>query len=405
MRTLNERALILAFTCMSFFLGTTEYIIVGLLPEISSSLGITLAAAGSLVSGFAIAYAVGTPILMVLLSRFSKRTAILGILALIVALNLVGAVSGSYLLLLAIRILTGVLCGTSLSISLSVLNEAVNRKNVGKSISWVLSGFSIANVLGVPIGTFVGQHLEWQAAFVLNSVIGIVVLVFVGLYIPSNLSKQKGSWSELAGLLTNYRIVLAFLIPVLGTAAVFSFYTYITPIIKNVMGLPLYSISLVLLLYGIAAIGSNWLGGRLASGNAVGKLRGVFLAQAVIYLVFSFAADIPAAGLLLLTAISLFSCVYNVTAQLNLVELAVEHSPASRDLASSLLPVGANIGIAIGSSIGGVVVTTFGVSHLSWTAAFLALIACLVTVGNYRLKKRTNRKPDAEAAKRTAVIH
>ncbi|MDF9839284.1 MULTISPECIES: MFS transporter [unclassified Paenibacillus] len=394
-----ERGLVFSFTFMAFLLGTTEYIIVGLLSEIAASLQITLAVAGSLVSGFAIAYALGTPVLMTLVSRLPKKQTILGTIALIVMFNLFSAVSGTYGLMLFTRIATAVLCGLAISLSLSAVSEVVTPARQGKAVSYILGGFGIANVLGVPIGTFVGQHFEWQAAFVLTAVMGAAAFVLNLIVIPSNLTNTKASLKDQLSLLANRRMILAFLIPVFGTGAVFSIYTYIRPLMDQVMNVPATAVSWVLLVYGLATIFSTWLGGIVASGNALGRLRVVFLVQAAIYVLFFFAAPVPVLGLLFLILSACVSNILNVTAQLYLIELAVEHSPGSRDFAASLNPVAANTGIAGGSALGGLVVGTSGLAALSWTAAGIAVAAFAVTAISYRLKQKSvSRKAQAAAA-------
>ncbi|MEK8205353.1 MFS transporter [Paenibacillus sp. FSL L8-0696] len=391
MTTVNERGLVFSFTFMAFLLGTTEYIIVGLLSEIAESLQITLAVAGSLVSGFAIAYAVGTPILMTIASRLPKKKTIQGTIVLIILFNLFSAGSDTFGLLMFTRIATAVLCGLAISLSLSAVSEVVAPVNQGSSVSYILGGFGIANVLGVPIGTFVGQHMEWQASFILTALMGVAALVLNAIFIPAHLSNTKGSLKEQLVLLTNGRIVLAFMIPVLGTAAVFSIYTYIRPIMDKVMAIPANSVSWVLLAYGLATIFSTWIGGRVASGNALGRLRIVFLIQTAIYILFFFAAPVPVLGLVFLILSACVSNILNVTAQLYLIELSVQQSPASRDFAASLNPVAANIGIAGGSALGGLVVGSAGLSGLPWIAACIALSAFAVTIISYRMKIRHNR--------------
>ncbi|MBW4082563.1 MFS transporter [Paenibacillus sp. S150] len=388
MRTVNERGLVFSFTFMAFLLGTIEYIIVGLLSEIAESLQITLAVAGSLVSGFAIAYAVGTPVLMTIASRLPKKKTIQGTIALIIVFNLFSAASDTFGWLLFTRIATAVLCGLAISLALSAVSEVVAPANQGKAVSYILGGFGIANVLGVPIGTFVGQHLEWQASFILTALMGAAALLFNAIVIPAHLSSSKGSLAEQLSLLTNGRIVLAFMIPVLGTAAVFSIYTYIRPLMDKVMSIPANAASWVLLAYGLATIFSTLMGGRVASGNALGRLRIVFLIQTAIYILFFFAAPVAVLGLVFLILSACVSNILNVTAQLYLIELSVEHSPSSRDFAASLNPVAANIGIAGGSALGGVVVGSGGLPGLPWTAACIALSAFAVTAISYRLRMK-----------------
>lgn len=391
MKAINERALIISFTFMAFVLGTTEYIIVGLLTEISVSLGITLATAGSLVSGFAIAYAIGTPILVTVFSRFSKKNTILTAIVLIILFNLLSSMSGSFPVLMITRILTAVLCGLAISLSISVASNVITPANRGKAISYILGGFAIANVFGVPIGTFVGQHLEWPAAFILTAVTGAVSLVLNWMYVPQQLAQKAGPLREQLRILANGRILLAFMIPVLGVGAIFCIYTYVTPILEEIMGVPSTSVSWVLLVYGLATIASNWMGGKVATGNAIGKLRVVLLIQALIYATFSLTAPVPVLGMISLIMIGSVSYMLNATSQLYLIDLAVEYSPSARDFASSLSPVAANIGIAWGAALGGVVVENAGLIHLPWVAGIVALAALGVTALSYRLKMQSEK--------------
>lgn len=381
MKTTRQNALIFSFTFMAFILGTTEYIIVGLLSEISASLGVTLATAGGLVSGFAISYAIGTPLMMSLCSRVPKRITILVTLVLILLLNLWSAVAGSYSMLLVTRIVTAVLCGFVLSVAITVASEVVDPEKRGKGIATILSGFAIANVLGVPIGTLVGQFFTWPAAFVLNGILAGIAVVLNYVYIPRGLPKPvPSSLKDQVELFTNGRIILAFFIPVMAVGAVFVMYTYITPLLEQVMNIPKSSVSGVLLVYGVATIVSNWLGGKIASGNAVSKLRFVFLIQTVVYIVFSMTASIPILGMVVLMVLATMSSIVSAPAQLYLIDLAKQFAPRTKDLAASLNPVASNVGIAGGSAIGGVVVQHGGLTSLPVAAAILAISACSIAV-------------------------
>ncbi|RUT46689.1 MFS transporter [Paenibacillus anaericanus] len=381
MKTTRQNALIFSFTFMAFILGTTEYIIVGLLSEISASLGVTLATAGGLVSGFAISYAIGTPLMMSLCSRVPKRITILVTLVLILLLNLWSAVSGSYSMLLVTRIVTAVLCGFVLSVAITIASEVVDPDKRGKGIATILSGFAIANVLGVPIGTLVGQFFTWPAAFVLNGILAGIAIVLNYMYIPRGLPKPvPSSLKDQVELLTNGRIILAFFIPVMAVGAVFVMYTYITPLLEQVMNIPKSSVSGVLLVYGIATIVSNWLGGKIASGNAVSKLRFVFLIQTVVYIVFSMTASIPILGMVVLMVLATMSSIVSAPAQLYLIDLAKQFAPRTKDLAASLNPVASNVGIAGGSAVGGVVVQHGGLTSLPIAAAIMAIGACSIAV-------------------------
>lgn len=393
MKTTRQNALIFSFTFMAFILGTTEYIIVGLLSEISASLGVTLATAGGLVSGFAISYAIGTPIMMSLCSRIPKRLTILVSLVLILLLNLWSAIVGTYSMLLVTRIVTAVLCGFVLSVAITVANDAVDPEKRGKAIATILSGFAVANVFGVPIGTFVGQFFTWPAAFVLNGILAGIAVVLNYVYIPRQLPKPvPSSFKDQIGLFTNGRIILAFLIPVTAVGAVFVMYTYITPILQQVMHIPKSSVSGVLFVYGIATIVSNWIGGKVATGNAVSKLRFVFLIQALVYILFSMTASISILGMIVLIALATLSSIVSAPAQLYLIDLAEESSPKAKDLAASMNPVASNLGIAGGSAIGGVVAQHGGLITLPTAAAILAITACVIASICYRLDHQSQLK-------------
>ena len=390
LKTTRQNLLIFSFTFMAFILGTTEYIIVGLLSEISASLEVTLATAGGLVSGFAISYAIGTPIMMSLCGRIPKRISILAALVFILLLNLWSAIAGTYSLLLVTRIVTAVLCGFALSVAIIVANDVLDLEKRGKAIATILSGFAIANVFGVPIGTYVGQFFTWPAAFVLNAILSGIAIVLNYIYIPRQLPKPvPSSLKDQIGLFTNGRILLAFLIPVTAIGAVFVLYTYITPILEQVMNVPKSSVSGVLFMYGVASIVSNWIGGKVATGNAVSKLRVVFFIQALVFIVFSMTASVSILGMIVLIILGTMSSIVSAPAQLYLIDLAEQTSPQTKDLAASMNPVASNLGIAGGSAIGGVVAEYGGLISLPIASAVLAILACGISWMCYRLDNQS----------------
>ncbi|MCM3785176.1 MFS transporter [Neobacillus mesonae] len=394
----KERGLVFSFTLMAFILGTTEYVIVGMLSDIARDFGVTLAAAGILVSGFAISYAVGTPIILSLFGRFPKRLVILTAIALIIVLNLLSALSGSFAFLMGTRVFTAVLCGLSLSLAISIASDYVDPARRGRAISYILGGFTIANVFGVPIGTFVGQFFDWPATFILVAIMGILALILNAVYIPRGIPVVKVSAKEQFMLLGNPRIILAFLIPACGTAAVFVVYTYIEPIMGEVMQMPRAWFSIILLMYGLVTIVSNFIGGRVATGDYVGKLRIVFLIQAGIFILFGLLASVPVAGLISLIMIALMSYALNASTQLYLIDLARRYVPRAKDFATSLMPVANNTGIAVGSFIGGLVVEGSGLTSLPWLALAFTIAALVITAFSYQLDRKQKVRTQDELA-------
>lgn len=385
----RENALIIAFTFLTFMLGTTEYVIVGVLPDVADQLGITLAKAGSLVSGFAIAYAVGTPVAMAAASRFPKRASILTTIGLVLLFNVLSALSATYSLLLITRIISAMLCGFGVSLAISVASDVVSNEKRGKAIASIFGGFAIANVLGVPIGTYVGQLFDWPAAFVLTALMALIALLLNYKFIPRELVKaEKISLKDQMALLSNGRILLVILIAVLGIGAVFEIFTYITPYMTDVLHVPERYVGSILLLYGLAAIFSSWLGGKAATGNVIGKIRFVLVAHAIVFALFYFTSSVPLLGLISLILMASVSFMLNAPIQLYLIDLGKRYSPGAKDLAASLFPSAANIGIACGAAIGGSAVDYAGLVHLPWIACLMALAACGLAIFSYSMDRR-----------------
>lgn len=209
----QHKRLIFNLFLLTFVLGTSEFVIVGLLNEVSADLKIAISTAGSLVSVFAITFAISTPILTAVLSRFSKYPLMLALIGVFIVANVITALSGSFALLVASRIVTAVVTGVLIALAMSVANETMPADKRGPAISIIFAGFTIASVVGVPIGTYIGQWSGWQMAFWFTSVLGIVSLIVSAVTIPKQLRGTKSSLQKQMGLITNPRIVIGFLFP------------------------------------------------------------------------------------------------------------------------------------------------------------------------------------------------
>jgi Arabinose efflux permease len=394
----KENLLIFSFTLLAFILGTTEYVIVGLLTPIANSLGVSVAQTGIMVSGFAIAYAAGTPFVMMAAGYFTKRRALLIGASLVVLFTLGSALSHSYLILFLTRMATAVFCGLSVSLAVSICTDYVSPERRGLALSYIIGGFTIANVLGVPIGTFVGLHFEWPAAFWLVAACGVLSILLLYRIVPRNLPAVQSSLKNQFRLMTNPRVLLAFLIPIIGVAAIFVIYTYINPLMLEVMHISEGRTSTLLLVYGAVTIVSNILGGKIASGTYMAKLKTLFLVHAVVYIIFAFTLSFTWLGIVSMMAIALISFSINAACQLYFIHLTEQYVPEAKDFASSLLPISANIGIAVGSSIGAFVTDHYGLRYLPWAAAVLALIAFAATAYSYNLDRSASKKAALQAA-------
>ena len=386
--TTNQKLLVLNLFLLTFVLGTSEFVIVGLLAEVATDLRIAISKAGALVSAFALAFAIGTPILTALFSRFSKYPLMLTLISVFIAGNIVTALAGSYALLLVSRIITAVVTGVLIALAMAVASERVSAEKRGMAISTIFTGFTIASVIGVPLGTYIGQYAGWQMAFWFTTLLGILSLIASAITLPKELKGTRSSLKKQIGLLTNLRIILAFFIPALSIGATYTVYTYLTPVLQEVLAVPSGYVSLVFLLYGIVSVFSTLIGGRVARRNGVGRLPYIFLIQAAILASLYVTSSSIVMGLISIAGIALVVYTMNSTMQLYFIDLADKHFPTARDLASSLTPVSVNVGIALGSALGGFVTTKMELIDVSWIGGSVAIAASLIAMISYRLDKK-----------------
>ncbi|MBR2077531.1 MAG: MFS transporter [Exiguobacterium sp.] len=384
----SDWTLVLSLSLLTFVLGTSEFVIVGILPDIASGLSISIATAGSLVSAFAISFAVGTPITMSLTSHLPKRKLMLGLTILFTVLNLLSSLAPMYEWLLVLRMLTAVVTGVLISLAMLVASESVPPAKRGVAVSFIFGGFTMANVFGVPIGTFIGQQAGWESTFWLTTLLGAVAWIAIYRVLPNQLSQEKASLREQMALLTNPRILIAFLIPAFGFGATYVVYTYLVPILKDVLGVPVAWVSPILFAYGFISIFSNIAAGKIASHNPIGRLRFVFLVQAfVLAALFVTTSNVPL-GLLNIALMSFMAILLTTSTQIYLIDLAEKFNPNAKGLASSLMPVASNVGIGLGSALGGVVYATSPIMTLALVGGLVALITAGLTAVSYSLDQR-----------------
>ena len=384
----SDWTLVLSLSLLTFVLGTSEFVIVGILPDIASGLSISIATAGSLVSAFAISFAVGTPITMSLTSHLPKRKLMLGLTILFTVLNLLSSLAPMYEWLLVLRMLTAVVTGVLISLAMLVASESVPPAKRGVAVSFIFGGFTMANVFGVPIGTFIGQQAGWESTFWLTTLFGAVAWIAIYRVLPNQLSQEKASLREQMALLTNPRILIAFLIPAFGFGATYVVYTYLVPILKDVLGVPVAWVSPILFAYGFISIFSNIAAGKIASHNPIGRLRFVFLVQAFVLAALFVTTSNVTLGLLNIALMSFMAILLTTSTQIYLIDLAEKFNPNAKGLASSLMPVASNVGIGLGSALGGVVYATSPIMTLALVGGLVALVTAGLTAVSYSLDQR-----------------
>ncbi|MEB2300513.1 MFS transporter [Lysinibacillus xylanilyticus] len=382
--------LILTLTLLTFVLGTSEFVIVGILTDISSSLQMTNAKAGTLVSAFAITFAIATPLVMAATSHFPKRKWMLFLIGTFIVLNALCVISTSYIMLLTLRILTAIVTGVLISLAMIVASETMPIKKRGLAISFVFGGFTLANVVGVPIGIIIAERYGWNATFMLTTFLGGLAFLASFFVLPNKLSQIRSSIRDQFSLMTKPRILMAFFIPALGFGATYAVFTYLVPILKE-MGAPNNSISLILFGYGFISIFSNILAGKIASQNAIGRLRFVFLVQAVVLTTLFWTTNHFILGLINIGLMSLMAILLTTSTQLYLIDLAGIYHPNATGLAASLMPVASNVGIAFGSALGGIVYHQGNLVNVTWVGGVVAVCASLLTFISHLLDQKQKK--------------
>ena len=367
----------------SFMLGMSEFIVVGILPDIAADLKISEVTVGNLVSLFAFVYAPVTPLGSALSARFPRFATHLTLIGIFLAGNLLCAFAPNYAVLVVARIMIALVSGTLVAVAMTYAPDVTTDKFRTKFIAWVFSGFSIASVVGVPVGTWVANTFGWRWAFHIINVLTIVLIVGMVVALPRNSHIVKIGFLPQFRLFFDRRIQLGVLDVVCGAAASYVFYTYLTPIMRDEVHVPEQYLSVGLVIFGAACLWSNLYGGKLADrGRGVEPLthiRPIYCAHAVLMASLVVAHWVPVYGALLLVVLGMFMYLQNSASQVLYMDVASQSHPGSLNLAASLNSMSFNIGIALGSAVGGLVNGHFGLTWLGPVGALFLLCAIATT--------------------------
>ncbi len=382
---------LLALTISAFAIGTTEFVIVGLIPTIAEQLGVTVPSAGLLVTIYALGVAIGAPVLTALTSRIPRKLLLVGLMVLFTLGNLLAWQSPSYESLVVARLLTGLAHGVFFSIGSTIATSLVAKEKAASAIAIMFGGLTVALVTGVPLGTFIGQQFGWRETFLAVSLIGAVATLASIILVPSNIKNQGSAGvREQLKVLTHPRLLLIYAITALGYGGVFTTFTFLAPMMQELAGFSAPTVSWILLAYGVAvAVGNIW-GGKLADRHgAVRALSFIFAALAVLLLVFQFTASHSIAALLTVIVMGVFAFGNVPGLQVYVVQKAAQYTPNAVDVASGLNIAAFNIGIALGSMIGGQTVASLGLAQTPWIGALIVVVALLLVSLSGRLDKKS----------------
>ncbi|GAB7225465.1 MFS transporter [Vibrio owensii] len=384
---------LLALTLSAFAIGTTEFVIVGLIPTMAADLNVSLPSAGLLVSLYALGVAIGAPVLTALTSKMNRKHVLLAVMGLFVVGNLLAWQAPGYNTLIAARILTGLAHGVFFSIGSTIATGLVSKEKAASAIAIMFTGLTVALVTGVPLGTYIGQHFGWETTFLIVAILGLIALVGSALLVPNNLKQDAtASLKDQLKVLTQPRLLLVYAITALGYGGTFTAFTYLAPILEQVSGFDASAVGLIMLVYGVSVAVGNIQGGKMADRfGPVKALTIIFAGLAAILFVLNFTAYNPIAAVITILVWGAFAFGNVPGLQVYVVKLAEKHAPNAVDVASGLNIAAFNVGIALGSWSGGLIVERAGLMNTPWVGGVVVISALLLTRLSGALDKRENK--------------
>jgi len=384
---------LLALAISAFAIGTTEFISVGLLPLISEDLNISVTTSALTVTLYALGVTFGAPILTSLTSTIPRKTLLFWIMIVFIAGNSLAASASGVGILLTARVISALAHGVFMSIGATIAADLVPENRRASAIAIMFSGLTVATVTGVPLGTWIGQHLGWRAAFVGIVVIGVIAFIANMVLIPSDLRKgTRVPLREQVKLVTNGRLLLAFAITAIGYGGTFVVFTYLSPLLHDITGFKESTVAAILLVYGIAIAIGNVIGGKAANKKPINALFYMFILQAIILFVLTFTAPFKVVGLITIILMGLFAFMNVPGLQVHVVMLAERYAPKAVDVASAINIAAFNAGIAIGAYLGGVITDSMGLIHTAWVGGLMVLGAVILTGWARALEKKDETK-------------
>lgn len=385
----GSTAALYALTLGAFAIGLTEFIIMGLLPEVASSLNVSISMAGMLVTGYALGVAIGAPIITVATSKMKRKELLIFLMILFIAGNLLAALAPNYTILMIARILSALTHGSFFGVGSVIAAELVPKEKRAGAIAIMFTGLTLANILGVPFGTYIGQAFGWRSTFWSITMIGIIALLGIFLLVPRVEAAQSSLKQEL-GVLKQPAVHIALLMTVFGFGGVFTAFTYISPILVEITGFAPKSISYILVLFGVGITIGNIYGGKLADRKLLPSLLGILVLLAIILAVFSITDQYKIFTLIMvfIFGIAAFGTVPGL--QLHMLNTAKE----APTLASTLNIAAFNLGNALGAFIGGLVIDLGiggGLPAVPWVASLVTVVGILLTLWGAHKQKRENQ--------------
>ncbi|MFI6444782.1 MFS transporter [Kitasatospora sp. NPDC050543] len=379
---------LLALAISAFGIGTTEFVIMGLLPEVAGDFAVSIPTAGLLISGYALGVVVGAPVLTVLGAKVPRKRMLLMLMGLFIAGNLISALAPAFGLLLAGRVVAAFAHGAFFGIGSVVAADLVAPQKRAGAIALMFTGLTAANVLGVPMGTLLGQHFGWRSTFYVVAALGVIALAGIAALVPARPRDEDARLGRELAAFRNPQVWLAMTTTVLGFGAIFAAFTYIAPMMTEVTGFADTSVPWLLVLFGVGLFAGNLLGGRFADRALMRSLYVILAVLAVLLFLFTFTAHSRFGVLITLPLIGVFGFATVPPLQ----KRVMDQAPGAPTLASAGNIAAFNLGNALAAWLGGVVISAgFGYTAPNWVGALLAAAALGVALFAGALERRTAR--------------
>ncbi|MDX2757497.1 MFS transporter [Streptomyces europaeiscabiei] len=398
---------LLALATGAFGIGTTEFVIMGVLPEVAGDFGVSIPTAGSLVTGYALGVVFGAPIMTALGTRVSRRRMLMLLMGLFITGNLLSALAPAYSVMLLGRVVASLAHGAFFGIGSVVAAGLVASDRKAGALAMMFSGLTVANVVGVPLGTLIGQSVGWRVTFAGVAALGVVGLLGIARLVPETARPKDVRLRHELAAFKNVQVLLAMGMTVLGFGGVFAAITYIAPMMTHVAGFADSSVTWLLVLFGLGMVGGNLVGGKYADRALMPMLYVSLGALAVVLALFSFTAHdkIAAAVSVMLIGALGFATVPP------LQKRVLDHAHGAPTLASAVNIGAFNLGNALSAWLGGLVIDAgLGYTAPSWVGAALAVSALVLALIAAMLERRGSAADTVAAgvgatAQRTAVHH
>jgi MFS transporter, DHA1 family, inner membrane transport protein len=377
---------VFALAVGGFGIGTTEFVAMGLLPDIAASLGVSEPVAGHVISVYALGVVVGAPIIASLAARVPRKTLLLGLIAVFTLGNLASVLAPTYGTLMAARFISGIPHGAFFGVAALVAAHLMGPKNRAKAIAHVMTGLTVATVLGVPVASFLGQHFGWRSAFGLVVVVGLITLTAIWFWLPDLRSMHVSSPLTELGALRRPQVWLALLVGMVGFGGMFAVYTYVSTTLTDVSGLSRELVPLGLMVFGLGMVVGNLVGGRMADISVIKGLYASITALGVVLALFVVAAHNPWTAMLGLFLIGASGSAIAPALQTRLMDVAHD----AQTLAAALNHSALNIANATGAWVGGLVIAAgYGYTAPAAAGAVLAAAGLVVLTISVLLQRRT----------------